>query len=158
MAASRRFTSRVVAHISHVSAPSFADGVELIGQSLDGGRIDAARADGLAVGSHAGENVIGVGSAVVARLWSAGLPAQHGDIVVQADVAGAVVLREQYALGRQGLRKVRSFRVWTEGDVKAFVFENDNKNVLNAAVVVAIPGGTRRFARAGPGERRTCES
>src|ERR1700730_1908281 len=116
------FTSGVVAHISHVAAPRLANSVELIRQSLDGGRIDAAGTDGLTVGSGASKNVIGVNGAVIAGLRGGGLAAEHGNGVVQADVAVAVVLREQHTLGGQSLREIWSFGVRAEGDVKAFVF------------------------------------
>lgn len=65
-----------------LSLNSFADGVELIGHRLDRGRIDAARADGLAVWRDVGENVVGVSRTVVARLRGGRLAAEHGDVIV----------------------------------------------------------------------------
>src|ERR1700720_4269770 len=120
VAASRRLASGVVAHISHVAAPGFANGGELIRQSLDGGGVNAPAADGLSVGSDAGEDEVSVSEAVVAGLRSSRLAADHGDVIVQAHMAGAVVLGEQHALARQSSREKRGFGVGAEGDVKAF--------------------------------------
>src|SRR6202035_434142 len=60
------FAIRIIAHIFHVCAPGFAGCIELIGKRLDGGRIDAAIADGLTVGSSAGEAEIRVDNAIAA--------------------------------------------------------------------------------------------
>jgi hypothetical protein len=50
MSTRRSFAIRIIAHVFHVCAPGFACRIELIRKSLDGGRIDAAVADGLTSG------------------------------------------------------------------------------------------------------------
>lgn len=73
-------------------------------------------------------------------------------------MAGAVILREQHALGGESLRKVSGFRIGAEGDVIAFVFENDYKDVFYAAIMIAAVKRKRRFSRTRPGYRRARES
>src|SRR5580692_11428900 len=63
--AGRSFAIEVIAHVFHVAAPGLADGVELVGKSLDRRGIDAAVADGLAIWSCAGEYEVRIDLAVV---------------------------------------------------------------------------------------------
>ena len=140
MSAGGGFASGIVAHIAHIGTPRFACGVELIGKSLDGGWIDAAGADGLAIRGDAGESKILIDLAIITCLRSGGLAAEHGDIVVEADVAGAVILVEEHALGGKSFGEVRSLGIWTEGDVVAFVFEDDDEHVFDLVAEVVVAG------------------
>jgi hypothetical protein len=97
MAALGGLTSGIVAHVLHVAAPGFADGLQLVRESLDGGRIDAAGADRLAIGRGAGLNEVGVGLAIGVGRERAGLTADHRHVVIETHVAGSVVLREQHS-------------------------------------------------------------
>src|SRR5262249_14284234 len=109
-------------------------------QSFDGGRIDAARPDGLTVRSHPSESEVRVCEAVAPCLRSRCLAANDRDVVVEADVASCVVLREQHALARKRFGKIRRFRIGTERDVVPSVFEDDDEDVIDAAGVNGMTG------------------
>ena len=107
VAASRGFASGVIAHIAHVRFPGFAYRIELIRKSLDACGIHATGTDGLAVGSKASLNKIRVDLAVAASLRCGRLAAEHSNIIIEAHVARAVVLRQENALRRECLREIR---------------------------------------------------
>lgn len=97
------------------------------GSVLIASGIDASAADRLTVRSDAAHHEVRVRLTVVARLRSGGLPADHGDVVVEARVAGAVVLREEHALLRERLLQIRSLRLRAERGIEALVLENITK-------------------------------
>jgi len=139
MAASGGFARWIVAHIFHIAAPSLAGSGQLIGESLHACRIHAAVANSRAVGRGAGLHEVGVHLAAIARLGSGGLAADHGDVVVEADVAGAEILIEQDALSRQRLGQEGSLRVRAESGVEALIFQDDDENMAVAvAIVIAV--------------------
>src|ERR1700722_10572472 len=142
MSTGRSFAIRIIAHVFHVCAPGFSGSVELIRKSLDGGRIDAAVADGLTVGGSAGERKIRVDLAIVAGIRCSSLATEHGDVIVETYVAGAVVLVEKNPLRGKRLGKERSLGSRAESDIETLVFENDNEDVSDAMVtrVVGITG------------------
>src|SRR5581483_12436785 len=89
-------------HALRVGAPREARGLHLVADGLDARGVDAPLPDGLAVGGARRQgrrdaDELAVHGAVALRLGIRRLAAHHGDVVVQARVARAVVLREQPA-------------------------------------------------------------
>ena len=123
-------------------------GVELVRKRLNGRRVDTAIADGLAV-RGAGEHEVCKNLAVVASVGRRCLATDHGDVIIEADVAGAEILIEKNAPRGKRLGEERSFRVRTEGDVEAFVFQNDYKNGLDAVIdgTTVIGRGSERAGK-----------
>ena len=140
MTAGRGFPRRIVAHVFHVPTPRPADRVQLIRKGLDGGGIDAATANRLSVRSDTSQSEILEDLAVITRLLCGRLTTKHGNVVVQANMARAVILVQQDSLAGQSLGKVRSLGVRAERDIKSFVFQDDDKNVFNpvAEIIVVV--------------------
>jgi len=63
------------------------------------------------------------------------LPAHHGQVVIEAGVADAVVLAQKLSLTGEGPREIRRRRRRSEGLVESFVFQDDDEYV---------PDGRRR--------------
>ena len=142
LTAGRLLAFRVQAHVFHIAAPGPAGGGELIGKRLKLGGVNAPGADRLTVRGDPGEFEIIIEGTIDVRLHGRRLAAEHGDVVVQADMPGAVVLAEQHALARQGLRQELGGRILlggrTERRVKAFVLEHDDEDMADPAVSVAV--------------------
>ena len=102
--ADRRVTAgpglgRRVPHVLHVALPGAARGRELIGDGRYEGRIHAALPDRLAVGVEARRaDEVGVDLAVRLGVGIGCLAAHQRDVVVEAHVAGRVVLPQQLTL------------------------------------------------------------
>ena len=133
------------AHVLHVAAPGQALRLELVGDGLHTRGVDAPVAYGLLRRDGPGLDEVRVDLAVTLRLRVRPLAADLGDVVGQAVVRGAVVLREQLTLRGQGLGEVRRGRVRPEGLVVALVLEVHHEHV---------PHGRRLGRRSGLGGRR----
>src|SRR5713101_6873137 len=118
-------------HVLHVRLPGQSRGRELIGDRLDGSGIDTALAEVLAIGRGDGGTETSVEEAVRLRCDVRTLSAHHRDVVVEARMADRVVLAEELALLREGLRQVRRRRPGPEGRVEALVFQDDDENVAD---------------------------
>ena len=139
IAAGRGLALPIVAHVLQVAAPAFVDGGELVRQRVDRRRVDAAAAYGLAVRGGARGDEVGEDLAVVARLGRASLAADHRQVVAEAVMGGAEVLRQQHAPLGQRAREIRRARMRPEGIREALVLEHDHEDVSDGG-----PGGRRR--------------
>ena len=131
MAAGAADARRIVTHVLEVGAPRPAARGELIGQRLHARRVDAAGANGLAIGRDAGEQVVLVHLAVIPRGLRRRLAADHRDVVAEAEVGRAEVLAEQRTARRQRVREVRGLATGPERGLVALVLEHDQEDVTD---------------------------
>jgi len=89
---------------------------------------------------------VGVGLAVGLGVDVGRLPGELRDVVVEAEVAGAVVLPQQLALAGEGLPQV-GVGVLHEGCVEGLVLQLDDPYVLDRRRREGAAGGRRRVAR-----------
>ena len=138
-----------VAEVLGVALPAHVRGVELVEQRLHargvhaavgpGGRVRAlpprpsARSSGSSRSDPDVSTCPGSGRSTGSRLRVGlrRLPADQRDVVVQAEVAGAVVVLQQHALGRQRLPQVRVVVQAGERRVVRLVLEDDQPDVLD---------------------------
>ena len=142
--ASGRLATQVVAHVLQVAAPGPPDLRQLVGQRAYRRRIDATVADRLPVGRCAGGNEVGEYVAIRARLGRAGLAADHGEVVAEAEVRRAVVLLEQNTPGGQRSREVWCRRPRSEAFLVALVLEHDDEYVTDGRGGAPARVGRRR--------------
>lgn len=131
MCAGGRFTRRVLAHVFHVRLPRETGVGELVGDGANALGIHATRAGKLAVGVglFGGGREFAKRRAVGLRSGVGRLPADHGDVVVQAEMADAVIAGQQRALLGQFLGEIRSDRLRAERDLIGLVLQHDDEHV-----------------------------
>ena len=128
-----------VPHVLHVAAPGQVLGLQLVGDRLDRGRVDAALPHRLAVGADGPREDVHERRAVGLRHRIRGLAAHQGDVVAEREVRGRVEVGEQLALGGQRVGQVRRRRVVPERFLVVLVLEDDDADVLDRR-----RGGVRR--------------
>ena len=132
VAAARRLSRGLGRHVLHVALPGQPAVLELVGDRLHlRRRIHAAGPEHLAVGRRSSRQEVVVEDAVGLGLRVRGLAADHGDVVVEAEVAGRVVVRQEVALRRQPLRQVLGGALGTKGLVGVLVLQHDDEDVLD---------------------------
>ena len=140
-----------VVQILRVALPTHARLVELVEQRRHRGRVDAAVLARGCVGARRGGElpVVGIGAQTAAVVDGAGhgvvvgtvslrighrrLTGGHRQVVVLGEVAGAVVVLQKDALGREGLPQVGVVVEPGERGVVGLVLENDQEHVLDLA-------------------------
>src|SRR3954468_11111601 len=98
MATGRGLGGRGVGHVLHVSLPRVAVPLELGRDVLYARRIEAALPDVLPVGGRRSGKELREELAVGLGLGVGSLPADHRDVVVEAEVTGRVVVGDESAL------------------------------------------------------------
>jgi len=145
-------TARVrVAEILGVALPADGGRVQLVEQCWDGRRVHAAvgARGGVRPGGRDQLPVVGVGlersrrvdgalhgvvvGAVGLGVGLRRLTADHGDVVVEAEMTRPEVVLQQYALGGQGLPQVGVVVQPGEARIVGLVLEDDQPHVLDLA-------------------------
>src|SRR5205085_9561461 len=117
------------------------------GNGLHARRVHAPLADGLAVRARGPGEELREDLAVGLGLDVGSLPAEHADVVVEAEVADAVVLVEELALRRERLRQIRRRAVGTERDGVVLVLQHDDEHVLDGREAGGGAGAPTTAAR-----------
>ena len=149
----------IVPHVLEIGAPAgavghgvrWAEGVDLAGDGQDGGGVDAATVDldlsegpGGGARLHDGEGPAAVGLGV--GRW--GLAGPLGDVVGQAHVAGAEVVRDEHAGRHQRLVEIGGDGTVAEGGPEGLVLQVDDHHVGDGW---SGRGGRSRCTRQGKG-------
>src|ERR1700722_5593874 len=120
----------IVSHILHVRLPAQTLGLELTGYGRNVRGIDASAADGLAIGGEAGGEKFGELRAIVFGGRIGRLSADQGNVVAEAEVAGAEVVAGKRALAAQMI-EVLGRRSGSEGLLITLVFEHDDEHMAD---------------------------
>jgi hypothetical protein len=142
MATRRGLGGSRLRHVLHVAPPRVSGALQLRGDALDAGGIDAALADELPAGGGESRKEVVVELAVGLGLGVRRLSADHRDVVVEAEVPGPVVVGDQGALRGQVVGEIRDRRARAESALRVLVLEHDDEDVL-----VVRHGSARRTAR-----------
>ena len=126
-----RFSAGHVAHVLHVALPRPTLVGELVGHCLHRFGIDAAGTDGLPNEQRARAEEVVEDLAVGLGLQVGTLAADHGDVVVGAGVADAVVLGQQRPFGGQGVSQIGIVGRRPERGAVPLVFQHDHEDVAD---------------------------
>jgi hypothetical protein len=124
--------SRPFRGVLHVALPRETALDQLVRDGLHGGRIHAALAQRLAIEvEDPGADEVGEELAVGLDLRVRALAADDARVVAEAEVRDPVVLRDEGALGGQGLRQVGGGGVRGERHVCVLVFQEQDEDVAD---------------------------
>jgi len=129
--ARRALACRIISHVLHVSPPHQLRGLELVRHGLHHRRIQATYPQRLPVGIEVrlAEAEFRHGGTVSLSLCVRRLAADQRQVVIETEVADAIVLVEERALGSQGVGQVRRRGVFPERDPERLVFQHQDEDV-----------------------------